>query len=373
MRLYTSELLARLPDDAHRRLVAQLCRRDPETQTPAAAELIETWVDRYAPPKNIVSSLTDVNDDNLRSAIGELQVAAALDRLGYDIDMRPRFEREGAPALTPDLVATRGDLRLIVEVVTKKNDKTTQDVMTLLADIAAELEEKLRLPPKGFLALSVLPTPATDLTSRPSPGDLEILVAELNKWLDGDPYSIGFESLKGPMPVQGHVMEGDRPEVAIAPPGGTLGQRTRIVDALSTKIKRYADLAGPDTQLTVAVVAGGWKIAEGQVIDAMFGGEQVLLTGDGEVGASGHDGRGAAVPGSPYDTGGADKLSGVWFLEQAGRYQGTPPTVAARLTFAHNPFALHPIAHELVGAGRQFVPQDQAMVWLDGDRVVELR
>ena len=330
-------------------------------------------MDRYNPPKNIVRNLTSVNDDNLRSAIAELQVAAALGCLGYDIDMRRQFGRSGLTPLTPDIFASKGDLRLIVEVLTKKNDLATETLRDLLDGLATELEGRLSLPADGFLSLSVIPSAATDMNGQPGPALLDLLAADLNRWLGADPYSTTYRNLQGPLPMSGSLMPGDRAQVVITPPGGALGQSPRISDAVSGKIKKYAALTTPDTHLTIAVVAGGWKVTENQVVTALFGTEQLLLDGSGDVVGAQYDGRGSAVAGGPFDDGGADKLAGVWFLERVGHYQDSPPELAMRLSFLHSPYAQLPIDPQHIGAARQLVPKGNSLDWLRGDPLVMLR
>jgi hypothetical protein len=95
MSLYTTDLLARLPAAAQAGPVARLCRKDPGTDAPATATLIEEWVERYNPPSNVRKHLVGANADNFWMAYGELQVAAALDLLGFAVDMRDRIERPG--------------------------------------------------------------------------------------------------------------------------------------------------------------------------------------------------------------------------------------------------------------------------------------
>ena len=209
--LYTADCLARLPESARTGPVAQLCRKVPGTQSAAAATLIEIWVERYNPPKNIVSNLTDADENNFWAGVSELQVAAVLDRLGYKVNMRPRFDRTGAPPLTPDIHAIKDDLVMIVEVVTKANDRSTEDLRTLLDGIASEFEALLDLPGVGFLSLGVLPTATTRLDAHPGPDTVNRMAAGLNDWLRTDPYNTTYRLIDGPLPVQGNRLPASKP------------------------------------------------------------------------------------------------------------------------------------------------------------------
>jgi hypothetical protein len=92
--LAMSGLITSGSQDSH---LAWLCRQDPGSGAAETAPLIETWVQRYSPPVDTRQQLVSADVANFRSALGELTVAAALDDLGFTVNMKPQFPR---PELT---------------------------------------------------------------------------------------------------------------------------------------------------------------------------------------------------------------------------------------------------------------------------------
>jgi hypothetical protein len=359
--LYTEELLSRLPAAALGGSVGELCRKDPETDAPAAAALIETWVGRYAPPPNLVAHLTSADSSSFWSGFGELAVAAALDQLGFRIDMRPRVPGpEGEGVRTPDLLATRDGLRIIVEVFTRDNDAETERERLLLDTMAAELGQRIDLPPGPFLSL----TSTAPVTSLPSSEGLNCLVSGINRWLAAGGEQ-GLQIVEGPLPLRGDLIGGDpESQIALTPLGGALGQSARIGRDITAKIGKYAHLVDDETRLTVAVFARGWKITEGQLVTAMLGEELVSIDrANGQVIDDRYSGRGAAVPGGPFDGGDASALAGAWFLERAGLFEHNPPAMPVQLSYIHNPYSTSTLTPEQVGAARQFRMLGDGVSW----------
>lgn len=363
MSLYTTDLLARLPPAAAADPVAELCRKDPATDAPATAALIENWVERYDPPANVRRHLTGENADNFWTAYGELQVAAALDLLGFAVDMRHRIERPNRSPLTPDILARKdGEPDLIVEVACKANDKRTRDQQALLQSIGADLQRRLDLPEVGFLSLTALSSGGE--VDRPENAVLDQVAAKINEWLRGADYWDHFTLDRGPFPLLGTLMKGDSPKVVLTPLGGALNQGWRIGTSLKEKTDRYGKSVSTDTRLTVAVVALGWKITESQLITAMMGGEVLVI--DDQTGGPvevRHSGRGAAVTGGEFDTGNAATLSGAWYLEPSGLLQRNPPAKPMHLAFVHSPYATTPVSAKHICAARQYVVDGSAMRW----------
>jgi len=363
MSLYTTDLLARLPSAVAEGPVAQLCQQDPGTDAPATAALIEQWVGRYNPPANVRKHLTGANADNFWTAYGELQVAAALHLLGFTVDMRHKIERSNGSPLTPDILARKdGQPDLVVEVVSKANDEKTRNQQALLRSIGADLQQRLELPELGFLSLTALSFGGE--VKRPEDAVLHQVAADINEWLRRADYWDRFTLDRGPFPLKGTLMKGDRPEVALTPLGGALNQGWRIGTSLQQKIDKYGGSLSGGTRLTVAVVARGWKITEHQLVTAMMGGEVMVLDDQtGEAVEVRHSGRGAAVTGGDFDAGNAATLSGAWFLEPRGLFQHNPPAKPMHLAFVHSPYAKAPVTPEHIGAGRQYVVDGSGMRW----------
>lgn len=375
MSLYTADLLARLEPAAADGPVAALCRREAGTDAPATAALIDEWVERYNPPANVRKHLTGANADNFWTAYGELQVAAALDLLGFTVDMRHKIEKPSRQPLTPDILARKdGHPDLVVEVVSKANDQRTRNEQSLLQGIAADLQQRLELPELGFLSLTALTFGGE--VECPDDAVLDQVAAKINEWLRRADYGERFTFDRGPFPLMGNLMKGDRPQVVLTPLGGALNQAWRIGTSLQQKIDKYGDSITSGTRLTVAVVARGWKITEHQLLSAMMGGEVMVLDGQtGEPVEVRHSGRGAAVAGGDFDAGNAATLSGAWYLESRGFLQHDPPARPMHLAFVHSPYATAPVTPEHIGAGRQYVVDGSVMRWVGeaADGTVVLR
>lgn len=363
MSLYTADLLAHLPPAATSGPVARLCRKDPGTDAPATATLIEQWVERYNPPANVRKHLTGANADNFWTAYEELQVAAALDLLGFTVNMRHKIGRPGRSPLTPDILARKhGEPDLVVEVVSKSNDERTRAQQALLQSIGADLQQRLQLPEVGFLSLTALSFGGNIV--RPEDAVLDQVAAEINVWLESAPYGEHFEQQRSLFPLMGTLIRGDRPQVALTPLGGSPNQGWRIGASLQQKIDKYGGSIGTGTRLTVAVVALGWKITETQLLTAMMGGEVVVLDEQTrEPVEIRHSGRGAAVSGGEFDAGNAATLSGAWYLEPRCIFQRNPPAKPMHLAFVHSPYATAPVTPEHIGAGRQYVVDGSVMRW----------
>jgi hypothetical protein len=98
MNLYSPDLLAELPEPRQDGPVAALCRDDSDTDAPAAAALIEEWVERYKPPLNIQRHLVA----QTRTTSGRPSANSIADRLG-----------EAVNRLRADQVRTERPLRVV--------------------------------------------------------------------------------------------------------------------------------------------------------------------------------------------------------------------------------------------------------------------
>ena len=361
--LYTPRLLAQLPPGSQDSHLAWLCRKDSDSGAAETAALIETWVQRYSPPVDTRQQLVSADVANFWSALGELTVAATLDDLGFTVNMRPQFPRPGKKPLTPDILATKNGERLIVEVFSKSNDKKSEDERALLDRVAQELQPRLNLPENGFLTMTALPSGGDRTVRHPGEAGLEDVAGRINLWLRS--FSEGsFRFEQGIFPVSGTLMPGDGRDLVITPLGGALNQGPRIGRDIVSKVEKYAPFVDADTRFSVAIVAGGWKITERQAETAMFGGQELLLSREsGDVLAEVYNGQGAAVVGGPFDSGVADALSGAWYLERRGDFEGDPPGVMTHVSFMHNPFARFTLAPEDVGLPRQLIARDLGTFW----------
>jgi hypothetical protein len=320
--------------------VADLCRQSTQCNELLAA-LIEGWSSDLGCRPALARRLTSSNDSEFWSGFWELTAHRLLAAQDTNTEQEPIVG-----SLTPDLIATRGDKRLMIEVFTLLSSSATNQEQMLMARIQQGILAAGLTIPRGNLVLTVH-GPA--LRQKAAAVAILQLVDALDAWLTSGASDL-FDFREGDSLVIGRHFSADfDPVLTVGPAGGAFDESGRIQGPLGTKVHKYGDLASPDLNFVVMIGTTDWQVTPYAVSVAMFGPVTVTLTDSAPIEVD-HSGAGVAVVGGIVGYDQARGLAGVIYSRLLNVVEG--PALNLELALITNPFAEEPLSFNLDGLPR---------------------
>jgi hypothetical protein len=206
----------------------------------------------------------------------------------------------------------------------------------------------------------------------PPVATVEALTRSIQQWLLEGHVGV-FEFADLGLAVMGAWMPFDQLKVAINQSAKMLNEAPRIRQRLGEKVHRYAPHATGGLGLMVAVGANTWTVTRHGVATALFGSERVQVDPAAPDNAvASFDGLGTAVVGGPVGYAEAERLAGVWVMQQQ-RYDEERQALLLDAAFIHNPYCADPLPLDSFEPLPEMQPRHGQLSWVrEGDHLLVL-
>jgi hypothetical protein len=249
-------------------MVRALCEQ-PTDVARAFARCTERWYAQLAKGRGrLRKRLLSSDDSQLWSAWWELAYARLFSNLGFSVQLEPNIDGQ-----RPDLAVERDDDRTLVEVLMVGPSERVRRDERRMADVEAALANRLVIP-MGWLNIML-----DESTAEPDGGDIDACVSLLDAFV-GDHNSVGSQidlataTVNGSAAwIPGTVEPG---HLNVGPSARMLGDHDRWQRRLQQKLDKY-QLMEPGTPLVIAAGMGHWTLTTSDVVDALFGQEQIIV------------------------------------------------------------------------------------------------
>ena len=339
---------------------------------------LNKWVSQYPDEhrNELVSRITSGDQHNFHSATFELVLFALIRSLGCTVTIHPDLPG-GSPAHPDFLVVTSDGTHIYVEAVLASDYSEAEIAARKRKDAVLAAIEKIDSP-NFFLSVDAQGNP-----DHPPSG--KTISRQLEKWLNSlDPDAVAREvNEQGLDSIPKMTCEHEGWEVtfeAIPKKPERRGKGQRVIgalfsgtqfvnvwepirDAVKSKGKRYGELPHP---FLVCVNVDGMSVDRIDEMQALFGEEEYVFKPGGAVGEPEMrrrpNGAWLGPEGIQYK-----RVSGVWIFDTLNAWN----VVSRKNCVYFNPWADKPLP-ELFMKVNHAKPQNQKMVWNDGQPIGEL-